>query len=231
MAAPFFAAADWYEVLAALIFFLVTGLAQWIQKRARARRGIPEVLAEDIEGPAPASPHTMPPVIRRESPTGEDTWEEQLRRLLEPETAPPPPLPRAPPLAPPSPVVRTPLVSSREDESARSLEEVSLEDEVRPPLRRPTKAWTAWTPRSRSAGNLQASTAAYQRAFGMPDVVSARVQDALARAGARDLARRDPYATARAGGTSSASLLVHDPATARQAFLGAIIFQPPKALE
>lgn len=100
---PQLLAADWFEVVAALVFLLITGAAQLLQKRGeRRRRGEPEPLEPDeYPEPVPDRESHVPPAGERPRPMVRADWEEQLRRLLEGEGPPPP----ASPPPPPPPIV------------------------------------------------------------------------------------------------------------------------------
>src|SRR5690606_10530228 len=95
------AAAEWFEILAALIFLLVTAAAQALQKRFKNRgEELPDA-ESDADIPPGQRPERHPrPLLEADETLARDNWEQQLRRLLEGEstsTAPPVLAPSPPP--------------------------------------------------------------------------------------------------------------------------------------
>lgn len=230
LATPAFLLADgdWIQVLAALIFFLVTGVAQWLQKRSRERQGLPP------EGTI-GEPWVPPSTRTGDRPQAEPNLEEQLRRLLNPGMPPEPP-----PLPPPLPSSTS---SYRRYDPELEPESVSWEDAEAP---------------SRPLSSFESADAAYQRGADLESTTSARLttSSSLASAaaavenasrlsehirtrlrGASDATASPAPSTARLLGSAtsaearSLAAVLRNPVTARQALLASIVLQPPKALE
>src|SRR5690606_23325092 len=73
------------EVVAALVFFIVTGIAQWLQKRSRERRGLdpePDVETDVFEDAPPQPRETLRPSGKPADSMTRAAWEEHLRRML-----------------------------------------------------------------------------------------------------------------------------------------------------
>lgn len=245
------AAADWFEILAALIFFLITGIAQWVQKRMQQRRdprhsGGRETL-EPLERPVPPRPVSTPPPA--------DDWQEQLRRMLtgEEESFPPVRSQPAPPANPPPPIPTArstnrpapPRLPAAPEETSRPWtgevdESFSWEDQPAPerPLTTLNEAQAAYErgaqveaktgSRLTTAASLAAAREAFQKASTLHTRVGNRMHSALARTGSPAAASAGSGNAPRA---TALGALLHRPGSARQAMLLATILQRPKALE
>jgi hypothetical protein len=228
------AAGDWFEIIAALIFFLVTGVAQWLQKRSQERRGIPTTQTEEPETLPDSWADTgrTPPPIRTEQPMPRDfDIEEQLRRLLNPGQPPEPP-----PLPP-----RLPPTQSRSfDEEPEAVPWESREVPSRPMASfeeadaaydRGAQVESTIARRLSSASQLAGASTAFQHASEISGTVSARMREVLGKA-----ATPAPSTALMLGSRTSAaaqalSNSLRNPATVRQAVLTSIVLQPPRALE
>lgn len=252
MSPGFFAAADWFEILAALIFFLITGIAQWVQKRMQQRRTPMGTggrgTIEPLERPVPPRPVASPPPA--------EDWQEQLRRMLtgEEESFPPVRSQPAPPAAPPPPPIPAarstsrsappPLTAAPEEAASPWAGEIdesfSWEDQPAPerPLTTLGEAQAAYERGSQveaktgsrltTAASLAAAREAFQKASTLHTRVGHRMHSALARTEAPAASGVGPKASSRA---TTLGALLHRPGSARQAMLLATILQPPKALE
>lgn len=234
---PFLAAADWFEILAALIFFLITGLAQWLQKRAREKKGLPSETEPDIfTGPGGEPGRGMPPVTEERRPVARDDWEEQLRRLLEGEQRPaqtPPPL-TPPPLEPPTaPYAETARRARLETESrwepasSEETESVSLEEHEPAPSPKANVEWAAAT-RLSTASQLAAAAAAFRQASSLSDSIGNRLRQVHSRGG--PTATTSPTRT-RNPRVESVRSLFRQRQSLRQVVLATVILQPPKGLD
>lgn len=238
------AAADWFEILAALIFFLITGIAQWVQKRNQSRRP-----------PPPHVPRESSPSYPQSPPESTEDWQEQLRRMLSGEetlAAPPrsrpatPPASLPPPLAPPPP---TPARQSNPESEPTSPSwyeesEESPSWEERPAPERPlttlpesTKAYERGAQveattgsRLTTAASLAAARQAFQQASKLHERVSSRMHAALARSEAHPSLHPSPPATSRPAQASLREVL-RRPDSARRAILVATLLARPKGLE
>jgi hypothetical protein len=234
------AAADWFEILAALIFLLVTGAAQFLQKRARQKQGLPplnpegtgspwgEPWAPPAPGPAPAPPRTPPPR------PGQD-WEEALRRALG-IPAPPVTPPRLPPQSTPASPAPTPDTEVALEE-AWSLEEGPAPEEHLSPLPGAGSAWhraeaagTEADSRLANAGSLASATRALAHAGQLHEIVTARMRAAQALAHHAGPTPPRPRVAPNTATTLVRSLLGNRE-TVRQAVVASAILGPPKALE
>jgi len=228
------AAGDWVEVVAALLFFLITGVAQWLQKRSRERRGLPPETSEEVlREPWADVPRTPPPIRRDDTESGSKPFdlEEQLRRILNP-TAPPEP----PPLAPALPTQHPPRFE--EEPESRSWEEADLPsrplanlESAENAYRRGAQVESNVASRLASASHLTSASEAFRNAAGLSQNVSSRLQEVLGK-----MAAPAPSTARLLGSTVSPAALalattLHNPASARQAILTAFVLQPPKALE
>jgi hypothetical protein len=238
-----FSAADLFEVLAALILFLITGIAQWIQQRNRKARGLaPEPGPPPFEDPYGRSAEDLsPPAPAARPPAAAGDWEVQLRRLLEGDPGPPPPLP--PPLSSPValPTSSAPprIGQGEHDETAPSWEEV--EEPYRPLVtldraeaaaNRGERLEAETDARMRGAVQLSTATHAIDHAANLHDTVAARMRGALAHTSRPSSGRGSSSMPLRAAPAAAATLgLLRNTATVRQAFVASVVFQKPKALE
>ncbi len=238
MHAALIAAGDWFEILAAVIVFLITGIAQWLQSRSRKKRGLPqEPLGEVLEETwPPANPQPAPP---RESPKPRPALdlEEQLRRLFEPEPEPepvePPPIRQAPPRLPPTPEPESEGTpgSNRPSRPVHTLEEASAA------YAKGASVESKVARRLSAAGDFSRTANAMLNAQGLSESIATRLRDHLDRTTstprAQSHARTPGNRTTPAGVHNPATLasVLRKPASARQALLVSILIQPPKALE
>lgn len=234
MHAALIAAGDWFEILAAVIVFLITGIAQWLQSRSRKKRGLPqEPLGEVLEETwPPANPQPAPP---RESPKPRPALdlEEQLRRLFEPEPEPepvePPTIRQAPPRLPatPEPESEGTPGSNSPARSAYTLEEATAA------YSKGANVESTVARRLSAAGNFSRTANAMLHAQGLSESIATRLREHLDRTPAPAQARsrgQRSFPTALQNPATLASVL-RNPASARQALLVSILIQPPKALE
>ncbi|MBL9134307.1 MAG: hypothetical protein JNK85_00500 [Verrucomicrobiales bacterium] len=232
---PLLADADWVQVVAALIFFVITGVAQFLQKRARERQGLPP-LADPESLPDPGyGRETAPPPIQRE-PHGppRDDWQEQLRRLLEgerpQEDAPPVIIPptRSSPARPSNEPSEEESVSW-ENSSRPSAEEVSLEDA---PAGRPLKSEAEWNTATRlhTEDHMATAANAYRQASNLHELTSARLRGVRERTTSPSA---QPPTVVKRRSTASAQMvaMLRRPDSLRQAILVTAILQSPKALQ
>ncbi len=234
---PLFADADWVQIVAALIFFVITGLAQFVQKRARDRQGLPPAPdPESLDMPAPL-PSEMPPPVQRESraPTQVD-WEDQLRRLLSGDQGPSRP---PPPILPPArdreftsnsrPTEdNTEESVSWEDSSRPSEEEISLEDAPASPPLKSEAEWNSAT-RLHTEDHMATAANAYRKASSLHELTSARLRGVRN----RTTSHTSPAtAVTKKLSTKAGPLkaMLRHPDSLRQAILVTTVLQPPKAL-
>lgn len=238
-----FAAADWIEVLAALIFFLITGIAQVLQNRSRRKRGLPPI----TEGEPVGTPQPRPTPSEPQPVVMED-WERQLRRLLqgEPASTPPPVLPTAapPPLTRPvrpAPVRDESFSWESEEHEHRSLADFPGSEATANTGERIEAQTQA---RLSRASSFAAASRALGHASDLHGSVAERMRAARERTDpkcAPDAAGTAPsgpsvtpgtsQAPVRSGEIASVVAMLKRPATARQAILAALVLQPPRALE
>lgn len=231
----FLAAADWFEVLAALILFLITGVAKWVEQRQAKK---PTLLPDPESGvgtpPRPASP---PPLV-----TPNDDWEAQLRRLLQQEVPPPAP--------PPPPVLADPWRSDHSRSPSRpgqgGHDEVTDSWETLDAPSRPLADFTRADAAARSgerveveagermagAARLASAAHAIDQAAGLHDAVAARMREALSRTETPAATRTARDSSPRSSATAVGALaLLRRPDTLRQAIIASVVLQRPKALE
>lgn len=231
-------AADWFEILAALIFFLITGLGQWIQKRQQEKRGLkpePGPLGDgDPFGrsgePPPLLTETPPPSAR---PLPMEDWEAQLRRLLDPASQ------AAPPTLPPTSSAPPRLGQGAHDEEGPSWETA---DAPSRPLVTLDRAGAAYQRGARldddtesrlaGVGQLSVAAQAIEQASALHDTVAARMRGVLANTEAPSSGRSlfRPRSAPPPAALAARNLLRH-PATVRQAVIASILLQPPKAFD
>ena len=228
------AAGDWVEVVAALLFFLITGVAQWLQKRSRERRGLPQEPSEEVlREPWADVPRTPPPLRREDAESAPKPFdlEEQLRRILTPAAPPePPPLPPSFPAPQPRRFEEAPESRSWEEADAPSRSLANL-DSAENAYQRGAQVESKVANRLASASHFASASAAYKSAEALSQNVSSRLQKVLGRMSA------PAPSTARLLGSSispaalNIAATLHNHASARQAILTAFVLQPPKALE
>lgn len=239
---------DLWQVLAALVIFVITAIVQGIQKARRSKREAPPVEPGDWreawDGGQPELDETprpvpAPPAQTRRLPADGD-WEAELRRLLggEPQPAQPPPVPSVPP-----------VVTRRTAEPApEAWGESSPGHEVEPGyesapapatvLARMDESKAAWQRGSTSdaqaaqhlepAGSFAASDAAFARAAGIHDRVVRQMNAAAS------LQARPAAASARAAKLGRGPALTarwRDRHTVQDAFIASVVLGPPRALE
>lgn len=231
---PFLADADWVQIVAALIFFVITGIAQFLQKRARERQGLPPIPdPETLEMPAPLSREAPPYPPRDERRSASDDWEEQLRRLLEGERTPSEPPPMLTPGSPSTPSRVEPVPAEQEsvswEDSSRPGEEaVSLEEAPAAAPLKSQEEWNAAT-RLRTEERLAVASNAFRQAANLHETTGARLRNVRARTTSP---RSDTRVVRRPRSTTATAVtrMLRDPRTVRQAILVNAILQPPKGL-
>ncbi len=220
---PFLAAGDWIQLLIVLGFFLVSALAQYIQKRANEKR-------KAARGHTPGTFRTQPveageqPQVPREArdepdrPVPVEHWEEQFRRLFEAprDLAPPPPV-----LPSSQPEIPGPFQANR----PRVEEDMNLEDVVVPEGPEAGAEWISGA-RLSTTSKLNAAAAAYREGSNLRQIVESRLRAARERRGLTTVravrARRSALA-------ASVFSMFRKPETIRQALIAAAVFQPCKA--
>ena len=215
MSAPFLAA-GWFEIIAALLFFLITGIAQYLQKRAQERRALRAPPGVGDRGPASGSPTALPPVVGHEGPPARDDWEAQLRRLLEgePEPAHSPPVLSSPAPAPP------PIPEPYAYEETRSLESATTT---------PREELAVKVARQKTAIGPARAADAYREAADLSGRAGSLMEQARSLRTPR-ITRPSRYATHRAP-AGSVLATFRDPADLRQAVIASTVLSAPKALE
>ncbi|MFN0068407.1 MAG: hypothetical protein ACKVYV_12300 [Limisphaerales bacterium] len=236
---------DIWQVVAALVIFVITAIVQGIQK-ARKSKHEAEAPPEagpwreawdggELPGGSPQRQPQPPPAETRRLPA-EGDWEAELRRMLGGE----PPAPSEPPPLPPVVTRRAaePVPEAWGETSPGHEIEPGYEalpapetvlarmDESRAAGQRAAASEAQAQQRVGTAGNFSAADAAFARAAGIHDRVSRQMSAAaslqaqpVAGAGASPLAA--PGSAAR----------WRDLRTARDAVIASIVIGPPKALE
>lgn len=228
------AVADWIEVLAAVIIFLITGIAQWVQQSRRRRRGLPP---KGLEEAFPEAAETnRPPVIvtrDRKRPTPDD-WEEELRRMLQGEPYAPPPKPPPLPPAPPRPAVllEQPGLQERSLESGPSLEsDLAPMRESTGAYRRGATVEELVSKRLAGAGRFESAGAALRRAGRLHDSVGQRLRHSVSLMHAHHRPAERVRRPMRAGSVTSVLHLLRSPESTRQLILASVILGRPKGFE
>ena len=215
------AEAGWGSLVTIVIFALLSGIGNWIQKRQQEREEA--VNPSELEAGRPSSP---PPAV---PPT---SLEEELRRLLQgdrprpvaPAPVPPPPIPQAvAPLpryyeiTPASEEVEgpqaTPLPLSKAAQG--QLEASQLSGRVAARLRQA----------SETLGRLPDSEHAAERVDALDETVRRRMFAQSARVGTAGLVREPSPQTA------ATLAALRQPQSVRQAFLLSVILAPPPGLD
>lgn len=226
LSTPLLAAADWVQLVAVVLFFLISGVVQLIQKRAAEKRRLYNPNQPRVPE-APVLQHgSPPPPVHEPAPIGRDSWEDQLRRLLdgepleEPVSRPVAP-PVSPPVLPPSSSPPTPArLQPTFDE-----EPVPLESREIPAS---SDDWAGMGgARLNTAAKLAGAAAAYREASNLRTIIENRLRAARARSEEKaSLARQG-----RRPKAAPALELFRKPDTVRTAIIASTILQPPKALE
>jgi len=185
-----------------LLFILLTGASSWLQrKRGEGEKGG----GEPSPGPQPGKGRAL-------------DWEEELRRLLGEEPAPPP--------SPPPPIQPAPAEARRPPPTPKAPSQ--------PPPAPPAHQVKA--PQAPEI-SFQASGAAHERAIAIKGAVSKRMERVRQQVRGQGPPATAPLpaesAPARGGPDPAVAELVRrlrHPSTARQAVVAAMILQPPKAL-
>lgn len=235
-----FAAGDWIEIIGALLFFLITGLVQWVQKRSKAGGSTEETQPPATEMPAETALDTRRTQdARRRDSTEADEFdiEAELRRLLNPGKPPEPPPQAAPPRLPSA-------VPPRIGEDSEAFPWESLDNTPSRPLPSTNKAGPGVLQRNAPS----APSATRSRGFdGHPDFEATshehtakfrdRVTHYLHPHPALGMAAAPAPSTALmlSSKTSPAALALakslRSPRSIRQAVLLSTILQPPKGLD
>ncbi|MBL9126356.1 MAG: hypothetical protein JNL97_01855 [Verrucomicrobiales bacterium] len=236
MVIPLLAAGDWFEVLAAVIVFVITGLAQWAQSRSKKKTG-PVADASGETDAAPPPWGSTPRPAAGDSPSAPNPFdlEEQLRRILNPE---PPTLPPPPPLAPP-PLPRAserrPVAVDEESESWESAEAPSRRlaslDEADSAYQRGAGVESSAARKLSAASDLSRATSAFRHASELGLTVGSRLRGAL------DKTTEPAPSTARtlgsptSAGARALSDVFRNRGSLRAAIFASTSLGRPKALE
>jgi hypothetical protein len=214
---------------------LISALSNWIKKRhEEAER------AKHLPAPHPGADQPVPAPQKAPARPG---WQEELRRLLEGdlsghETPPPGPLHEpAPPV-----VHRTTIPRVPAPEPVAEPRWAGRDKELVPPLVLPTgthfPSWTEPTPATEAPSgpafeleHMEASTAAYERGQHAPEAAIVRLHEAVAQTVAARPSLPSLRLEPRFAQARELAARLHNPATARQAILAAVILGPPRALE
>jgi hypothetical protein len=197
--------------IAALVGLSV--LSSWMKKRSETEQ------AEEWPEEKNASPTRTPPVRQRSTlapppsqprPAKALNWEEELRRLLEGDTAPPPP---------PPPIV----IQEIRPEPVQEIAPV-----VPAPMHRAIAAETEEEGPQGILASLTDSRKAYERALRIQDETSRHLKHAAASARVAPVVMQR---TTLAPDIQDMVRNLHAPSQARRAFIASLIFNPPKALE
>jgi hypothetical protein len=211
------AAAEWFEILAALIFLLVTAAAQFIQKRVRNQREVPTPEDDDSDTSAHPPGRHPPPLVEADEPMARDHWEQQLRRLIQGETTStaPPVIAPSPPPPPQTPHLPRPAQTHR----GRPVEERPVRAERAPS--------TIEQAHRAAASKLAAAAADPYRRIASFRERTPRVT--LARAAPARIS--EPSSRSDTRRASAVIGMFRHPRSARQAIIAATVLHPPKGLE
>lgn len=178
-------AEGWESLLVVLVIMVLSGLANLIKKLQGQPR---ETSWEDESQPSPSRP--------------QQSWEEELRRMLEEKPKPVPPPLLAPTTYKPAPL-KPPATIIREEEG----------------------------PSSPALAHLTQSATALERASMLHDRVMSHFHQVDERTELHRPVAPVAHAQKRTAEAEAAVALLRKPASARQAIIASIILGPPKALE
>ncbi|MBI2924316.1 MAG: hypothetical protein HYY24_01275 [Verrucomicrobia bacterium] len=233
--APILAAGDWTSIIALIVFVLFSALANWMKKRGSLTDTL-ETLGEEEEHPSQrppprAAPRPAPPPLAANPPSAPPPtpkalgWEEELRRLLQGESAPAPP---------PPPVIQVPPAPARPIPTTPPPKPVHAPRPfVTPkpsPVLMPAAASEEEGPRH-SIAELRESTAAYQRASHIDQLAGHHLRHADQRTEQPAPAPPTAHRSAPAAEITQTVALLRHPRTARQAIVASMVIGPPKGLE
>ncbi len=213
------------KLLIILAFVLLPALSNWLKKRSEQsqRDKLPD--SGNVSSPPRRPPQTSgpPPAAPRPRPAKAFDWEEELRRLLEGEAAPPIPPPSRPP-----PIIIEKLPPEPAPVPAMERREAPVAPPVRFPSPLPKPAAPVAQPVEMPARLAQLAEAdrVYEEARQLPERV-AELLHQVAEPGAKP-------AVTQAAELSDAAVgvrLLRNPHTVRQAFVASLVFGPPKSLE
>jgi hypothetical protein len=201
------------SLLGTLVILLIMAASSWLQRKAeelQQRKPPARPPMRPPVGAAPprgATPQTQTPA----KPVRKIDWQEELRRLLEGDAAPPaepPPVVvrEAQPPAPP-PIVIAPRPAARPVFLAEETEE---------------------GPRS---SRLTEASAAYKKAQQLHDAAALRLQQVSDHSRHDHSGKVPIQAKVRSPEIAAAISLLRNPSTVRRAFISSIVFNPPKGLE
>ena len=208
------AASGLESLLIFLVFIILSGVSTWLQKKRQSEEEPPEWLPPEEGRRMPPRPDSAEPAgPRRPRPAALESWEEELRRLLQGE---PPRAPAPPPLPVPS-----------------------TEGPASGPLRRsgqdsaPARVPSGWgeRPVEGASGRLEDSARAYRQARALQEEAAERLRKAQAKTAAhqrgygliRRVSGREDIRAARA--------LLASPRSARQAIIASVVLGTPRGLE
>lgn len=191
-----------------LAVLALAAISNWLQHRGQSRQSGPD----DDASKHPHAPPQRPgrPAPSRPAPVPESPLERELRRLFGEEVSPaPPPLAPAPPVRPvPAPPPKLPTAKARPETVAT------------PPSVQPV-----------SVSPLKEASAAFARAEQLHQSVAHRLRNVDENMRKHPRASPVRQTSESRGAIPSMAALRTDPHAARQAFVAALIFGPPKGLE
>lgn len=207
------------------LLLLLTAVSNWLQKRnqGKAEDTLPEAdqaphLPQRRESRRLGAPPTAPSVPPQK-PSGWD-WAAELRRILEENTgetprSAPQPTPDLAPARPPAPVstLPKPMVVT----PAKTI----------PPKPSPAPPPVVIEPVIES-DIFTASKKAHETASRLSEQVEEHIRQATAYKGSAPISRREQQLS---GEVTAALAWLHQPSSARQAFILSTVLDPPKALE
>jgi len=214
---------------------LISALSNWLKKRHdEAER------AQHLPTPPPLAADQP----ATEAAPARPTWQEELRRLLEgnlsaPETPPRPPIAQEPA---PSVAHRAPPMTVPAPEPVTESRWAGREEELVPPLVLPTgthfpagrePAPTAAEPSGPpfELEHMEASAAAYERGQHVQEAAIVRLHEVAARTKSARPDRPPPRPAGRSTQARELAVRLHNPVTARQAILAAVVLGTPRSLE
>jgi hypothetical protein len=187
------------SLIGLLVFVVISVLASWLQKKQQSQQEPPSLPPRRPRGqstPPPRHPQPAPQPV---------SWEEELKRLLEGQTAEPPP-------PPPPPIV----VPHRQPAPPPSLPRESAHPIEHSPVEVTFKALPG----------LTESTLAYAEASTLEEKVQQHLRDVTR----RPVAMTHVQHKASSREAAEALNLVRNPKSVRSAILASIILGPPRAL-
>lgn len=194
------------SLLGTLVVLLIMAASSWIQKKAESQqRSKPPVRPRPPQPGGSSLPSQPPP-----SPVRKLDWQEELRRMLEGDEAPP---------------VQAPPVVAREQQSPAPPPIVIVPKPKPRPI--PVAAESEEGPR---VSRLAESIAAYKKAQQLQDEAAARLEQTVEQTKLHKL-RKVGRQREASKEIESAISLVRNPASVRKAVVASIVLGPPKGLE